>query len=74
MQLNELFQPTPKSFRSEKDDHSVMDIKDTRTTRLSLSRLNKLRIMNDARKLEHEQKLEKVASQYKPPAQPAGVM
>jgi hypothetical protein len=30
--------------------------------------LNKLRIMNDTRKLEHEKKLEKVSTQYKPAA------
>ena len=65
MQVNELFEPTPAGYRSERDDNSVLKIDDTRKTRLTLGRLNKLRMMNDVRKLEHEQKLEKINTQYK---------
>jgi hypothetical protein len=72
MIVNELFSPTPSAFRSEKQDNTSMNLKKTRTTRLTLSQLNRLRIMNDARKLEHEKKLETVSNQYKPPAAPAG--
>jgi hypothetical protein len=72
MQVNELFEPTPAGYRSEKDDNSVLKADDTRKTRLTLARLNKLRMMNDVRKLEHEQKLEKVTTQYKVPAAAAG--
>jgi hypothetical protein len=36
---------------------------------LTLKQLNRLRIMNDVRKLEHEQKLDSVRMQYKQPAQ-----
>ena len=72
MQLNELLEPTPDGYRSEKEDNSVIKINDTRKNRLSLDRINKLRIMNDTRKLEHEKKLEKIADQYKLPAAPAG--
>ncbi len=68
MQLNELLEPTPDGYRSEKDDNSTLKINDTRKTRLTLDRLNKLRIMNDTRKLEHEKKLETITSQYKVPA------
>jgi hypothetical protein len=68
MQLLELYNQIPDGYRSEKDDNSVIKIKDTRKTRLTLDRLNKLRIMNDTRKLEHEKKLETVATQYKPAA------
>jgi hypothetical protein len=32
--------------------------------------LNRLRIMNDIRKLEREKELEQVQAQYKPPAEP----
>jgi len=72
MQLNELLEPTPPGYRSEKEDNSAINIKDTRKTRLTLERLNRLRIMNDTRKLEHEKKLETIADQYKIPAAPAG--
>jgi hypothetical protein len=68
MIINELYEPTPHQFRSDKEDNTALKKDDTRKTRLTLDRLNRLRIMNDARKLEHEQKLEKVASQYKMPA------
>jgi len=74
MNLQELYSPTPSAFRSEKQDNSRVFVTDTRKPALflSLHKLNRLRIMNDARKLEHEKKLEKVSTQYKPPAAPAG--
>ena len=68
MNLMELYSPTPKGYYSEKDDNTAIKSTDTRKTRLTLDKLNKLRAMNDTRKLEHEQKLEKVSMQYKPPA------
>lgn len=76
MNLMELYEPTPAGFDSPKDDNSAYKIDDNRgrQSRLTLDRLNRLRIMNDTRKLEHEQKLEKVADQYKAPAQLAGGM
>ncbi len=72
MIVNELYEPVPPSFRSDKEDNTVLKKDDTRKTRLTLDRLNRLRIMNDARKLEHEQKLEKVSNQYKMPAAAEG--
>lgn len=72
MQVLELFNPTPDGYRTEKDDNTVLKLDDTRKTRLTLDRLNRLRIMNDTRKLEHEKKLERVSVQYKPPAPEAG--
>ena len=69
MQLLELYNEIPDGYHSEKDDNSVIKIDDTRKTRLTLDRLNKLRIMNDTRKLEHEKKLEKVSTQYKSAAE-----
>lgn len=73
MQVLEMFNPTPDGYRTEKDDNSVMKLDDTRKTRLTLDRLNRLRIMNDTRKLEHEKKLDKVSVQYKPPTPAAGL-
>lgn len=64
MNVFELFEPTPAGRRTEKDDNSVMKISDLRKTRLSLEQINRMRIMNDVRKLEHEQKLKKVNKQY----------
>lgn len=53
--------------RSEEDDNSAPKLSDLRKTKLTLAQLNRLRIMNDVRKLEHEDKLEAVKSQYKQP-------
>lgn len=74
MQVNELYEPTPSGFRTEKEDNSAYNIKDNRkrSSKITLDKLNRLRMMNDTRKLEHEQKLEKVAVQYKAPAEAAG--
>ena len=73
MQLLELYEPVPQGYQDDKQDNSVIHADDTRKTRLTLDRLNKLRIMNDVRKLEHEQKLDKVTDQYKVPAAAEGL-
>ena len=52
-------------MRSEKDDNSVVKLVDMRKTKLTLAHLNKLRMANDIRKFEHEDKLKKVSKQYK---------
>jgi len=72
MNLLELYSPTPHGYRSEKEDNTVLRLDDTRKTRLNFDRLNRLRMMNDVRKLENEKKLETLSDQYKIPAQPAG--
>jgi len=51
--------------RSEKDDNSVVKLGDMRKTKLTLAHINKLRMANDIRKFEHEDKLKKVSKQYK---------
>lgn len=71
MNLYELAQPdvikaNPDGYASEKDDNTVLKLKDLRKTRLTLAHLNKLRVANDVRKFEHEKKLQSVASQYAP--------
>ncbi len=70
MQVNELYDPTPAGYRSEKQDNSTYNMHDNRkrSSKITLDKLNRLRIMNDTRKLEHEKKLEKVGAQYKMPA------
>ena len=67
MFISELFQPTPDGYRTEKDDNSVQKLSDVRKTRLSLAQINRLRMMNDVRKFEHEKKLSTITKQYKPP-------
>ena len=68
MNILEIFEPTPPSYATEKDDNSAVKLSDLRKTKLTLKQLNRLRIMNDVRKLEHEQKLDSVRNQYKAPA------
>jgi hypothetical protein len=68
MNILEIFEPTPDGYRSEKDDNTALKLSDIRKTKLTLKQLNRLRVMNDIRKLEHEQKLTGVRKQYKAPA------
>jgi hypothetical protein len=74
MNILEIFEPTPASYATEKDDNSVVKLSDLRKTKLTIKQLNRLRIMNDVRKLEHEQKLDSVRTQYKAPAAEAPMM
>ena len=71
MNLLEMFEDQP-GYRSEKDDNTTVSLKDLRKTKLTLRQINRLRIMNDVRQLEHEQKIEAVRTQYKaaPPQAP----
>lgn len=76
MFLIELYQKPKQGHYNPGDDNSTIKLSDMRKgSRLTLGDLNKLRMSDDVRKVEHEQKLEKVAKQYKPPveAPPMGV-
>jgi hypothetical protein len=70
MNLLEMFEDQP-GHRTEKDDNTPLSLKDLRKTKLTLRQINRLRIMNDVRKLEHEQKIDQVRTQYKPAPQQA---
>jgi len=74
MFISEMFNDTKIGYQSEKDDNSVLRLKDTRKTRLTLQHLNRLRQANDVRKFEHQKKLETVKKQYSPPAAGPGGM
>ena len=74
MNILEIFEPMPAGYQSEKDDHTALKLSDLRKTKLTLKQLNRLRIMNDVRKLEHEKKVEAVQNQYKAPPAAAPVM
>ena len=70
MNILEIFEPMPAGYQSEIDDLTALKLSDLRKTKLTLKQLNRLRIMNDVRKLEHEKKIEAVQNQYKaPPAE-----
>jgi len=71
MQLIEMFNNDLPGYRTEKDDNTPTKLSDLRKTKLTLKQLNRLRIMNDVRKLEQEKKIEDVKSQFAPPAEPA---
>jgi hypothetical protein len=68
MNLLEMFEDLP-GHRTEKDDSTALKLSDVRKTRVTLKQLNRLRIMNDVRKLEHEQDLEQVRTQFKAPVE-----
>jgi hypothetical protein len=66
LEANDTIEPTPKGYATEKDDQSILSLADLRKTRLTLGQLNKLRKMNDIRKIEHENKIKKLSVMYKP--------
>jgi hypothetical protein len=74
MNLLEVFEEAPTGYRTEKADNTALKLSDLRKTKLTLKQLNRLRVMNDVRRLEHEQKLETVQDQYKAPAAEAPMM
>lgn len=59
--------------RSPGEDESKQHKSDTRKTRLTLAHINKLRIMNDARRVEQETKIKEIQQQYKLPAEDTGM-
>jgi hypothetical protein len=69
MFIAEIFEPAPPGLYTAKDDNSVLKMDDTRKTRLTLSQINRLRLMNDVLKFEHEKHLDRVSNQYKPPVE-----
>jgi hypothetical protein len=72
MILNELYDLPKPGYQTEKDDQTALKLSDLRKTRLTLGDLNRIRMANDVRKVEHENKLENISKQYKPPAAMAG--
>lgn len=74
MIINELYDLPKPGYQSDADDNTPLKLSDMRKTRLTLADLNRLRMANDVRKVEHENKLKQVTKQYKPPAAPpAGI-
>ena len=73
LEMDGVVDALPIGYSTEKDDQSILKLSDMRKTRLTLGQLNKLRMINDIKKVEFEQKLKKVSSQYKPAAQDMGM-
>ena len=71
MILNELYSREPNAYQDLSDDNSQPKIDQLRKTRLTLAQIRKLRLMNDARKIETKEKLKYIKLQYAPPAEPA---
>ena len=61
--------PLPKGYHDEKEDQTVLKLSDMRKTRLSLSQIHRIRILNDIKKLEQAKKLDRLHVQYSAPAQ-----
>lgn len=72
MFLLEFFQDLPAGYSEEKEDNSTLSLNDTRKTRLTLAHLNRLRMTNDVRKFENEQKSQEITTQYAVPAAEPG--
>lgn len=68
MIVTELFDPAKPGYQSDSADQTPLKLSDLRKTRLTLGDLNRLRMANDVRRVEHEKKLEAVSKQYKLPA------
>ena len=67
MNLLEIFNSElVQQHQTEEDDNTPLKLSDLRKTKLTLTQLHRLSIMNDVRRLEKEQDLERVRSQYKP--------
>jgi hypothetical protein len=71
--FNDTIETNPTGYASEKDDKSSLALTDVRKTRLTLGQLNKLRILNDIRKIEHAAKIKVVSKMYKPAAAEGGM-
>lgn len=74
MTLFEIFDSSAPGYKSQTEDNTVMKLHDLRKSRLTLHDINRLRMANDVRKVEHENKLEQVSKQYKAPVAALGPM
>lgn len=74
MKIQEMFEKELPGYRTDAEDNSSLKLSDVRKTRLTLMQLNRLRMMNDIRALEQEEQIKRVQKQYKPAAEPSGLM
>lgn len=67
MNIVDIFETNSRGRRTESEDNTALTKSDLRKTKLTLAQINKLRVMNDVRRLEHEEKVESVKKQYSAP-------
>ena len=70
MILTELYQAVPAAYQDVSQDNTQPSLGDLRKTKLTRRQINKLRRLNDVRAYEFREKLQRVQTQYAPPAQP----
>jgi len=66
MFINDLFEDMTEYYTDQKQDNSVQKLSDVRKTRLTLAQIKRLRMMNDVKKFEEQNKIESLSKQYKP--------
>lgn len=67
MNIIDIFETNSEGRRTESEDNTALTQSDLRKTKLTLAQINKLRVMNDVRRLEHEEKVDSVKKQYSAP-------
>lgn len=67
MNITDIFETNSEGRRTESEDNTAVTQSDLRKTKLTLAQINKLRVMNDVRRLEHEEKVDSVKKQYSAP-------
>lgn len=67
MNIIDIFETNSQGRRTESEDNTALNQSDLRKTKLTLAQINKLRVMNDVRRLEHEEKVDAVKKQYSAP-------
>lgn len=65
MHIFEFFEKPIYGRENPSEDNTALKLDDTRKTRLTLAQINRLRMMNDVKKVEHEHQLKRVSKQYK---------
>lgn len=71
MQLREFYEGVPKAYQDVEQDNSQPRLGQLRQTKLTLRQINRLRQLNDIRRAEMQEKIQKIQKQYSPPPQPA---
>ena len=64
MLLTEIYTAGAPGYNQPENDQSEPSLKDVRKTRLTLSQINSLRLMNDVRRFEEESRLTDIQRQF----------
>jgi hypothetical protein len=69
--LLEFYNSAPTDYQDLDQDNSAAKFTQTRSTRLTLAAINKIRRMNEVKAFERAKSLKKIRKQYSPPAAPS---